>query len=104
LDTESGKQVTTITPTPKSFADDLFYDPGKGRIYILSTIQTGTVRPGIIDVIQQQDADHYERIASYATGSGAQTGLFVPELGKLFVATIRQPTGQDGALLVYETK
>jgi DNA-binding beta-propeller fold protein YncE len=104
LDTESGKQVTTITPTSKSFADDLFYDPGKGRIYILSTIQTGTVRPGIIDVIQQQDADHYERIASYATGSGAQTGLFVPELGKLFVATIRQPTGQDGALLVYETK
>jgi WD40 repeat protein len=104
LDTGSGKQVTTIVPTPKSFADDLFYDPGKGRLYILSTIPSGTVRPGIIDVIQQQDADHYERIASYVTGSGAQTGLFVPELGKLFVATIRQPTGQGGEILVYETK
>ena len=104
IDTESGKQVATIPPTPHSFSDDLFYDPGKSRLYVLSTIATGTVRPGIIDVIQQQDADHYERIATYATASGAQTGVLVPELGKLFVASIRQPTGQDGAILIYETK
>jgi DNA-binding beta-propeller fold protein YncE len=42
IDTESGKQVTTIQPTPKSFSDDLFYDPSKSRLYIFSTITTGT--------------------------------------------------------------
>ena len=104
IDTESGKQVTTIPATPKSSSDDLFYDPSKSRLYAISVVQTGTVNPGIIDVIQQRDADHYERIATYETGSAAATGLFVPELGKLFVAVHAQPTGQGGEYLVYETK
>ena len=108
IDTESGKQVTTIPATPLSSSDDMFYDPSKGRLYVLSRLlidKSPTVPgPGIIDVIQEQAGDHYEKIASYATGFGGQTGLFVPEWGKLFVATRRQPTGQSGEILVYETK
>jgi hypothetical protein len=55
-------------------------------------------------VIQQKDPDHYERVASYPTGWGAQTGFFVPEWAQLFIATRRQQGGQNGEILVYETK
>jgi len=55
-------------------------------------------------VIQQRDADHYEIIATYPTGPGGRDGLLVPELGKLFVSSVRQPTGQAGEYLVYQTK
>lgn len=110
IDTASGKQVASIPATPLSTSDDMFYDPSKSRLYILSRLLIGTDEdpraqgPGIVDVIQQQNGDHYEKIATYTTGYGAQTGLFVPEWGKLFVATRHQPTGQSGEILIYETK
>ena len=109
IDTMSGKQVATIQATPLSTSDDMFYDPGKNRLYILSRlmIEKSNPRaegPGIVDVIQEQDGDHYKKIATYTTGYGAQTGLFVPEWGKLFVATRHQPTGQSAEILIYETK
>jgi hypothetical protein len=74
------------------------------RLYVISSMQPVSGNPGIIDVIQQQDADHHERIATYTMGPGARDGLFVPELGRLFVSSPRQPTGQGGEYLVYETK
>ena len=104
IDTESGKQVTTIPATPESSSDDMFYDPRKNRLYVLSSMQNLPGTPGIVEIIQPRDADHYDRIASYATGPGGRDGLFVPELGKLFVSSVRQPTGQGGELLIYETK
>jgi DNA-binding beta-propeller fold protein YncE len=109
IDTVSGKQVASIQATALSTSDDMFYDPSKSRLYILSRIliekdNPRAEGPGIVDVIQQKDADHYEKIATYTTGYGAQTGLFVPEWGKLFVATRHQPTGQSGEILIYETK
>jgi DNA-binding beta-propeller fold protein YncE len=104
INTESGKQVAMIPATPESSSDDMFFDPGKGRLYVLSSLQPVPGEPGVVDVIQQRDADHYERIATYPTGPVARDGLFVPELGKLFVSTPRQPTGQGGEYLVYETK
>ena len=104
IDTESGTQVATIPATPESTSDDMFWDPGKNRLYVLSSMQTLPGTPGIIEVIQQRDADHYDRIAAYATGPGGRDGLFVPELARLFVSSVRQPTGQGGEYLVYETK
>ena len=104
INTESGKQVTTIPATPESSSDDMFFDPGKGRLYVISSLQPVPGEPGVIDVVQQRDADHYEKIATYPTAPVARDGLFVPELGKLFVSTPRQPTGQGGELLIYETK
>jgi hypothetical protein len=88
----------------------MFYDASKNRVYILSRLLIGKDKdpsvqgPGVVDVIQERDGDHYEKIATYTTGYGAQTGLFVPEWGKLLVATRRQPTGQSGEILIYETK
>jgi YVTN family beta-propeller protein len=104
IDTQSGKQVTTIPATPQSTSDDMFYDPGKSRLYVISSMQDVPGTPGVIDVVQPKDADHYEIIATYPTGPGARDGLFVPELGKLFVSSPRQPTGQGGEYLVYGTK
>jgi DNA-binding beta-propeller fold protein YncE len=109
IDTMSGKQVASIQATPLSTSDDMFYDPSKNRLYILSRIlidkdDPRAEGPGVVDVVQQQNGDHYEKIATYTTGYGAQTGLFVPEWGKLFVATRHQPTGQSGEILIYETK
>ncbi len=61
----------------------LFYDSARGRIYVLNGL-------GSIDVFQQKDADHYDRFASLPTPPGSRTGLFVPELGTLFVGVLRQ--------------
>lgn len=86
FDTDTGKQVASGEIAGKT--DDLFYDSQKSRVYVLTS-------QGFLEVFQQKDADHYERIARYPTPPGAQTGLFVPEWGKLFVAVPRQ--GQQSA-------
>jgi len=104
INTESGKQAAKIPATPESSSDDMFYDPGKGRLYVMSSLQPVPGEPGVIDVIQQRDADHDEKVATYPTAPVARDGLLVPELGKLFVSTPRQPTGQGGEYLVYDTK
>jgi DNA-binding beta-propeller fold protein YncE len=108
LDSDSGKPLATIPLTPSASSDDMFFDASKGRIYVLARIiqkdSPRTPGPGIIEVFQQKDPDHYEKIDSFQSGFAAQTGLFVPEWSKLFVATRHQPGGQNGEILVYETK
>jgi WD40 repeat protein len=108
IDTDSGRQVDSLLLTPSASSDDMFYDSSKGRIYVLARMlrkdSPRTPGPGIIEVIQQKDADHYEKIESFQSGFAAQTGLFVPEWNKLFVATRAQPGGVGSEILVYETK
>jgi len=94
FDTESGKQVASGEIAGNS--DDLFYDASRGRVYVLTAA-------GFLDVFQQKDADHYGRIARYATPPGTQTGLFVPEWGKLF-AGVQGRDKQPSEVLVYEAK
>ena len=77
FDTESGKIVAS--PAMVEHTDDLFYDAGKGRIYVLGE--------GFIDVWRQMDPDHYDRIGRVATPADSRTGLFVPDLGELFETT-----------------
>ena len=60
-------------------ADDLFYDAKHKRLYVLCG-------DGVVDVIQQKDADRYERVAEVSTVRGARTGLFVASRDALFVA------------------
>jgi DNA-binding beta-propeller fold protein YncE len=93
-DTASGKMVAS--PEVVADTDDLFYDATKGRVYIIGG-------QGFIDVLQQKDPDHYDRIARVATPPGTRTGLFVPELGRLFAA-VPHRGGQQSEILVYETK
>jgi hypothetical protein len=108
LDTQSGKPIDAIPLTPSASSDDMFYDAGNGRIYVLARlVQRDSPRvpgPGIIEVFQQKDPDRYEKIETIQSGFAAQTGLFVPEWSRLFVATRRQPGGADSEILVYETR
>jgi DNA-binding beta-propeller fold protein YncE len=93
FDTESGKEIASLETAGSS--DDLFYDTAKARIYVLTS-------QSALDVFQQTDPDHYERIARYPTPPHTQTGLFVPEWNKLFAAAPRQ--GDESAeIRVYET-
>jgi DNA-binding beta-propeller fold protein YncE len=105
LDSDSGKQVAVIPLTPSATSDDMFYDASKGRIYVLSSItQTGnTAGQGCIEVLQQKDPDHYEKVETIQSGLASRTGLFVPEWNKLFVQSRAGGAGSE-EFLVYETK
>jgi DNA-binding beta-propeller fold protein YncE len=94
FNTETGKEVASVEIVGDT--DDLFYDAARSRLYVIGG-------QGFVDVLEQKDADHYNRIAHQATASGARTGLFVPEWGKLFVA-VPHRGGQHSEVLVYETK
>jgi hypothetical protein len=56
-------------------ADDVFVDHRRRRIYVICG-------QGVVDVLK----DDGSRIDRIATSPGARTGLFVPELDRLFVA------------------
>jgi len=92
LDTQTGTEVAAAEIAGPS--DDLFYDSQRGRIYVLTS-------QGLLEVFQQKDPDHYERIASYPTPPHTQTGLFVPGWGKLFAAVQKQGD-QDAEVRVYQ--
>jgi sugar lactone lactonase YvrE len=94
FDTETGKIVAS--PEIVGDSDDLFYDSTKSRVYVVGG-------QGFIDVLQQNDPDHYERIAHYPTPAGTRTGLFVPEWGRLFAAVPHRGE-QIAEIFVYETK
>ena len=77
FDTEAGVRKTNLPIG--SDADDLFYDGKHKQLYVICG-------EGVVGVIQQKDADHYERTAEVRTVRGARTGLFVPSRDALFVA------------------
>lgn len=60
-------------------ADDLFFDGQRRQLYAVCG-------EGVVDVVRQRDADHYEIVERVQTSPGARTGLFVPRLSTLFVA------------------
>jgi hypothetical protein len=60
-------------------ADDLFFDAERRQLYAVCG-------EGEVDVLRQQDADHYQVTERVPTAAGARTGLFVPGLATLFVA------------------
>jgi DNA-binding beta-propeller fold protein YncE len=94
IDTETGKQTASVEIVGDT--DDLFYDAAKKRVYVIGG-------QGFVDVFEQKDADHYERIGHIATAAGARTGLFVPEWGKLFVAVPHRGE-QRAEILIFEVK
>lgn len=93
FDTETGKQLAAGEIAGKT--DDLFYDSGRRRVYVLTA-------EGYLEVFEQIDADHYDRIARYQTPPRSQTGLFVSEWGKLFVA-VPARNGESAEILVYQS-
>jgi DNA-binding beta-propeller fold protein YncE len=73
-------------------ADDLFFDAKRKLIYI-------TCGTGFIDVLQADDPK-YSRVMRVATVAGARTGLFVPDMERLFLA-VRARAGEPASIWIY---
>jgi DNA-binding beta-propeller fold protein YncE len=80
LNSDSGAVVASV-PTVGTL-DGLWFDAVTRRIYT-------TGGEGFVDVTQQIDPNHYERIAHIPTGPIARTSVFVPKWRKLYVAVPR---------------
>ena len=74
-------------------ADDLFVDARRHRVYVIC----GT---GAVDIFED-NAGAYRRVGQVGTASGARTGLFVPELDRLFVA-VRASGPEPAAIWVFK--
>ena len=92
FDTETGHEVASGDTAGPS--DDLFYDATNTRIYVLTST-------GFLEVFRQKDPDHYELIGHYPTPPHTQTGLFVPEWGRLFAAA-QKHGDQSAEIRVYQ--
>jgi DNA-binding beta-propeller fold protein YncE len=77
LNTDTGAAVASLDISGD--ADEVFYDAKRHRLYAICG-------EGYIDVIEQENADHYKRTAKIATAGGARTGFFNSERDDLFVA------------------
>jgi hypothetical protein len=92
FDTETGTEIAAGETAGPS--DDLFYDSRRGRVYVLTSA-------GFLEVFQDRDQNHFDRVGHYVTPPHTQTGLFVPEWGKLFAAAQGQGA-QSAEIRVYE--
>jgi DNA-binding beta-propeller fold protein YncE len=90
-DTQTGKVTATLDIAGDT--DDLFYDAARKRLYV-------SCGAGFLDTFQQQDADHYQPLARIPTAAGARTSLFVPELGRLYLAVPHRGS-QQAEIRVY---
>jgi DNA-binding beta-propeller fold protein YncE len=93
LDTATGRTVATLEADGD--ADDVFYDAAQKRLY-------ACFGSGSVVVYAQADADHYDMRARVPTAAGARTGLFSPELRRLFVAVPRR-TRSTAEIRVFDT-
>jgi len=93
-DTASGHLVTSF-PISRD-TDDLFYDAHNKLLYV-------SCGGGSIEVIKQNDADHYQKLATIPTASGARTSLFIPELKMLCVA-VPHRWSQPAEIRVFQSR
>jgi len=93
-DTSSGKMTGSMDAVGDT--DDLFYDAARKRLYVSGG-------EGFLDVFQEQDASHFNRIAHMPTAAGARTSLFVAEQSRLYLAVPHRGT-QHAEVRVYEAK
>ena len=73
---QDGKRIATVETCGDS--DDAFIDGERNLIYVICGA-------GYVDVLEVR-GETYQRVSRVTTLSGARTGLFVPELDRLFVA------------------
>ena len=78
FDTTTNKQIAAVACVGDS--DDLFYDARRDRVYVIGG-------EGFVDTFDASPAGKYARIGRLATRAGARTGLWSPELDRLFVAS-----------------
>jgi DNA-binding beta-propeller fold protein YncE len=74
-----------------SDSDDVFVDAKRHRVYVICG-------QGVVDTLDSSSGA-YSRIGRFDTSGGSRTGLFVPDLDRLFVA-IRAAHGEAAAVWV----
>jgi len=77
LDAKTGKEIASL-PAAEG-ADDLFYDPALGRVYLISGA-------GEVDAFQVDDTKSLHSLGVLPTAAGAKTALFVPARNLLYLA------------------
>jgi DNA-binding beta-propeller fold protein YncE len=92
LDADAGNVVATLDAEADS--DDLFYDAATRRVY-------GVFGAGSVLAWTQDGADKYHASGRVSTAPGARTGLFSPELHRMFVAVPHRGS-QPAEIRVYE--
>jgi DNA-binding beta-propeller fold protein YncE len=93
LDANTGAEISRVAIGDG--ADDLFYDPSLGRIYVISGA-------GEVDVVKIDATKILHALSVVKTASGAKTALFVPAQNLLYVGV--PGTGDNSAeIRVYTT-
>jgi DNA-binding beta-propeller fold protein YncE len=95
FDTQTGKELQALSVGKG--VDDLMFDPASHRIYATSG------GADAVDVFKETDPDHYSSLGNIPSGPGAKTGLFVPQLSRLFVAVPPRGTA-PGEVYVYQVQ
>jgi hypothetical protein len=93
FDAASGVQLQVLDTC--SDADDLFFDGKRQRLYIICGGGGGAV--GVFEFAGRT----YRSIARVPSRGGARTGLFAPQLDRLYVAARAGSGNRDAAILVY---
>ena len=94
FDMMTGKQSASFDTVGDT--DDLFYDVARKRVYV-------TGGEGFIDVVQDQGANGFARVAHIPTAAGARTSLFVADQGRLYLA-VPHRGGQKAEVRVFEAR
>jgi DNA-binding beta-propeller fold protein YncE len=92
IDSESGKLITTL-PCVGDY-DDAIYDPGTRRLYMIGT-------PFIKVFQKSEEGDRYDTLGQVQTAFHAETGIFVPQLKRLYIAVNHHGT-TDAVVQVYD--
>jgi hypothetical protein len=94
FDTTTGKTAASVAISGDT--DDLSYDAAHKCIYV-------ACGEGFLDVIAQQDADHYQLRDRIPTLAGARNGCFAPGTNEFYLA-IPQRGSQAAEIQVYQAR
>ena len=94
FDTTSGRQTASFDIVGDT--DDLFYDAVRRRVYV-------TGGEGYLDVVQDEGANRFARLAHIPTAPGARTSLFVADQGRLYLAVPHRGS-QKAEVRVFEAR
>jgi hypothetical protein len=94
LDSDNGKETGSFEVVGDT--DDLFYDASRHRVYISGG-------DGYLDVVQDEGANKFTRVAHIATAAGARTSLFVADQSRVYVA-VPHRGNQKAEIRVFEAR
>lgn len=95
VDSETGKETASIA-IPEDI-DDLFYDAKNKRLY-------ASCGAGVLAVVGQRDADHYEMLEQIPTVKLARTCFFDSDAGRLYLTAPRQEKNEGPEIWVYRAR